>query len=117
MLTLLFNTEKIGVFFFSNSLLGLQLARDAERKQNKGEIVFLFLISVIYLSGRLYLVIANTKDFLILFYFLEEVISHGEPQSNLININGLLLPFLQLWRQSGAGTPALLPPFVDVSGK
>lgn len=78
MLTLLFNTEKIGVFFFSNSHLGLQLVRDAERKQNKGEIVFLFLISVIYLSGRLYLVIANTKDFY--FIFWKKLFPMGNPK-------------------------------------
>lgn len=80
MLTLLFNTEKIGVFFFFNSHLGLQLVRDAERKQNKGEIVFLFLISVIYLSGRLYLVIANTKDFFFNFIFWKKLFPMGNPK-------------------------------------
>lgn len=51
------------------------------------------------------------KNFL---YFLEEIISHGKPQSNIININVFLLPSLQLWRESSAGTPALLSLFIDV---
>lgn len=47
-------------------------------------------------------------------YFLEEVVSHGKIKINVINSNSFLLPSLQLWRQSGAGTPALLSPFIDL---
>lgn len=46
--------------------------------------------------------------------FLDEAISHGKPKSNIININALLLPSLQLWRQNSTGTSALMSPFVDV---
>lgn len=45
---------------------------------------------------------------------LEEAISHGKPKSIIININAFLLLSLQLWRQNSAGTPALLPPFIDL---
>ena len=47
-------------------------------------------------------------------YFLEEVVSHGKTKNNVISINAFTLPSLQLWRQSGAGTPASLSPFIDL---
>lgn len=46
--------------------------------------------------------------------FGKKLFPMGKAKNNVININAFLLPSLPLWRQSGAGTPALPSPFIDL---